>query len=284
LKEGGRKTICVIIYLTILGISYKILMSLSARYNGEGVMEERSVNRDTEDKVTELKYEGKDKRIWECENPRHLVIEYKDLAISEMGKKVGIIHNKGVYINKITNHLFQYLEENGVATHFVRELNDRETVVKKVEIIPVEIIVRNYVAGTLIERLGLPEGTKLDMPVVEFYYKRADLLRNPMINSYHICALKLCTPKDLDIMEYNAYRINKILSHYLAGQNIKLVDFKIEFGKAQNRILLADEISPDTCRFWDSVTGEKLDKDRFRQDLGGVEEAYEEICKRLLNS
>lgn len=247
-------------------------------------MEENRITRVIGDEVAFLKYEGKDKRVWECENPKHLVVEYKDLAITDQGAKVGVIHNKGIYINKITNHLFEYLEDNGVPTHFVKELSDRETMIKKVDIIPVEMIVRNYVAGTLVERMGLPEGTKLKMPVVEFYYKRTDLAKNPMINSYHICALNLCTPKDLDIMEYNAYKINKILTHYLAAQNIKLVDFKIEFGKAQNRILLADEISPDTCRFWDSVTGEKLDKDRFREDLGGVEEAYEEICKRLLNS
>ncbi|MEG1710282.1 MAG: phosphoribosylaminoimidazolesuccinocarboxamide synthase [Clostridia bacterium] len=234
------------------------------------------------DKITVLKYEGKDKRIWECENPRHLILEYKDLAITESGTKVGIIPNKGIYINKINNHLFQYLEENGVQTHFVRELNDRETVVKKVDIIPIEIIVRNVAAGTLVQRLGLAEGTKLNSPVIEYYFKRPDM-QNPMINASHIFAMDLCTPKDLDIMEYNAFRINKILSHYLSAQNITLVDFKVEFGKSQNRILLADEISPDTCRFWDSVTGEKLDKDRFRQDLGNVSQAYEEICRRLLN-
>ena len=235
------------------------------------------------DKITVLKYEGKDKRVWECENPKHLIIEYKDLTITEKGAKIGIIPNKGVYINKINNNLFAHLEENGVETHLVRELSDRETVVKKVEIIPVEIVVRNYVAGSLAERVGLPEGTKLDTPVVEYYYKQKEK-DNPMINASHMFSLGLCTPKELDTMEYNAFRINKILKFYLAAQNITLVDFKVEFGRFNHRIILADEISPETCRFWDSVTGEKLDKDIFRQDLGDVREAYEEICRRLLQA
>lgn len=237
------------------------------------------------DKKTKLRFEGRDKLIWESDNPEHLIIEYSTFTQGDdYGDHVGIIPKKDVYINRINNNLFRHLEENSVLTHHLGMLNDRETVVKKLDIIPIEIYVRNIAAGTLVERLGVPEGTRFEAPVLEYYFKRHDLMSNPMINSSHALAMKLCTAKDLDTMNYNAFRINRILQHYLSKQNILLVDFKIEFGKSHNRIILADEISPDTCRFWDSITGEKLDKDRFRCNLGDVEEAYEEICKRLMRA
>ncbi|MDD4290991.1 MAG: phosphoribosylaminoimidazolesuccinocarboxamide synthase [Clostridia bacterium] len=235
------------------------------------------------DILTRKIYEGKDKNVYECENNKHLAIEYKDLTLTNGGTKAGIINNKGLYINKINSHIFQFLEDNGIPTHFVKELNDTITIVKKADMIPIELIVRNVVAGTLIERTGLPEGTVLSTPIIEMYYKRVNM-ENPMINRTHALALKLCNPVELDVIEYNAARINKILGQHLITQNITLVDFKVEFGRVNNRIVLADEISPDTCRFWDTVTGEKLDKDRFRQDLGNVEEAYIEICHRLMRA
>ncbi len=236
------------------------------------------------DKKTGLLLEGRDKLLWKSDNPEHLIIEYKTLTQTDDGERSGIIPNKDVYINQINGNLFTHLEENSILTHYLGMLNERETVVRKLDIIPIEIYVRNVAAGTLVERLGVPEGTEFHSPVIEYYYKRRDLMSNPMINSTHALAMKLCSPKDLDVINYNAYRINRTLQHYLGKQNILLVDFKIEFGKFHNRIMLADEISPDTCRFWDSITGEKLDKDRFRCNLGDVEEAYEEICRRLMRA
>lgn len=233
------------------------------------------------DAKTNLVYEGKDKKIWDSTVDGHLILEYKDLTIAD--GKSGVINNKGIYINKITNHLFSHLENNGIDTHLVAELSDRETVVRKVDMIPLEIIVRNFVAGTLVERTGLPEGTKLNNTVIEYYYKRPGA-QSTMVNQYHAFALEICTPNEFDTIDYNVFRINKILSLHLAMQNIDLIDFKLEFGRVNKRIVLADEISPDTCRFWDSQTGEKLDKDRFRENLGNVEEAYIEICNRLLRA
>ena len=198
------------------------------------------------------------------------------------GLKKGTIAGKGIINNRMTNHLMRLLEREGIPTHFVEELSERETLVKKVTIVPLEVIVRNIAAGSLAKRLGLPEGVKMQRTVLEFCYKN-DELGDPMVNDYHILAMGYATEAELDTIKDYALRINDFLSNYLKDLNIELVDFKLEFGKTPDgAIVLADEISPDTCRFWDSVTHEKLDKDRFRRDLGGVEEAYQEVMKRLM--
>ncbi|MDD2371192.1 MAG: phosphoribosylaminoimidazolesuccinocarboxamide synthase [Firmicutes bacterium] len=227
-------------------------------------------------------YEGKAKKVYKTTNPDYYIVSYKDDATAFNGEKKGTIHNKGIVNNLVTNHLMSMLEKKGIKTHFVEELNDRETVVKKVEIVPIEVIVRNIAAGSLSKRLGLEEGTKLNKTVLEYSYKDDDL-GDPMINEYHIAALDLATPEELKIIAEYAFRINDLLGEYLKDLNIELIDFKIEFGRTNDgTIILADEISPDTCRFWDSITKEKLDKDRFRRDLDGVEGAYQEVMKRLL--
>ena len=228
-------------------------------------------------------YEGKAKRVYDCaENPDYAIVSYKDDATAFNGLKKGTIQDKGIVNNRVTNHLMKMLEENGIPTHFVEEINDRETVVKKVKIVPLEVIVRNIASGSLSKRLGLPEGTKLSSTVLEYCYKD-DALGDPMVNEYHIAAIGAASKDELHCISVYAFRINDILSAYLKKSNIELIDFKLEFGKLPDgKIVLADEISPDTCRFWDSVTHEKLDKDRFRQDLGNVEGAYQEILKRLM--
>lgn len=227
-------------------------------------------------------YEGKAKKVYKTDNPDLYIVTYKDDATAFNGEKKGTIENKGIVNNLVTNHLMAMLETKGIKTHFVEELNDRETVVKKVEIVPIEVIVRNIAAGSLSKRLGLPEGTVLNKTVLEYSYKD-DELGDPMINDYHIAALGLATPQELKIISEYAFRINDILGDYLKDLNIELIDFKLEFGRTKDgTIILADEISPDTCRFWDSTTKEKLDKDRFRRDLDGVEGAYQEVMKRLL--
>jgi phosphoribosylaminoimidazole-succinocarboxamide synthase len=227
-------------------------------------------------------YEGKAKKVWTTNDPEVLIVDYKDDATAFNGEKKGTIHDKGVINNRVSNHLMKMLEKNGVPTHLIEEISDRETIVKKVTIVPLEVIVRNIAAGSLSKRLGLPEGTKMAKTVLEYSYKNDDL-GDPMINDYHIFALNLATQEELNIISSYAFKINELLSSYLKDLNIELIDFKIEFGKTSDgTIILADEISPDTCRFWDSVTGEKLDKDRFRRDLGGEEDAYKEILKRLL--
>lgn len=228
-----------------------------------------------------LLYEGKAKRVYRTDDPRYCIIEYKDEATAFDGKKKGIIQGKGTVNNKVSEVLFRLLEENGVPTHFVELLSPTEMLVKRVEIIPLEVIVRNYSAGSISKRLGLEEGIKFDRPVVEFCYKN-DELGDPMVNNYHILAMKLANEEEINALTQEALRINQILSQFLLGKNIILVDFKLEFGRTgEGDIVLADEISPDTCRFWDSATMEKLDKDRFRRDMGGVEEAYIEIARRL---
>ncbi|HAR40139.1 MAG TPA: phosphoribosylaminoimidazolesuccinocarboxamide synthase [Coprothermobacter sp.] len=228
-----------------------------------------------------LLYEGKAKRVYRTDDPRYCIIEYKDEATAFDGKKKGIIQGKGTVNNKVSAVLFQLLEENGVPTHFVELLSPTEMLVKRVEIIPLEVIVRNYAAGSISKRLGLEEGIKFDQPVVEFCYKN-DELGDPMVNNYHILAMKLANEEEINALTQQVLRINQILSQFLLGKNIILVDFKLEFGRTgEGDIVLADEISPDTCRFWDSATMEKLDKDRFRRDMGGVEEAYMEIARRL---
>ncbi len=227
-------------------------------------------------------YEGKAKKVFATDDPNYCIVSYKDDATAFNGLKKGTISGKGVINNRVTNFLMQMLEKQGIPTHFVRELSDRETLVKKVSIVPLEVIVRNIAAGSLAKRLGLEEGTKLKQTVLEFCYKNDDL-GDPMVNEYHILAMDFATKPELDLIASYSLRINQILSDYLKDANIELIDFKLEFGKtADGTIVLADEISPDTCRFWDSTTGEKLDKDRFRRDLGGVEDAYQEILHRLL--
>ncbi len=231
---------------------------------------------------TEQMYEGKAKKVFATNDPNLVIVDYKDDATAFNGEKKGTIHNKGIINNKVTNHLMKLLEKEGIPTHFVEEISDRETIVKKVSIVPLEVIVRNITAGSLAKRLGLDEGIKLSQTVLEYCYKDDDL-GDPMVNEYHIMAMQWCTKEELDTIANYALKINEFLTAYLKDLNIELIDFKLEFGKTSDgTIVLADEISPDTCRFWDSVTKEKLDKDRFRRNLGGEEDAYKEIMKRLL--
>ena len=227
-------------------------------------------------------YEGKAKKVFRTDDPELFIVSYKDDATAFNGLKKGTIAGKGAINNRMTNYLMKKLEEEGVPTHFIRELNDTETEVKKVTIVPLEVIVRNIAAGSLSKRLGLPEGTKLKKTVLEYSYKD-DALGDPMVNDYHIFAMDLATPEELNLIAKYANMVNDYLSKFLLECGIVLVDFKIEFGKTSDgTIILADEISPDTCRFWDAKTGEKLDKDRFRRDLGNVEGAYAEVFKRIM--
>lgn len=227
-------------------------------------------------------YEGKAKILYTTKRP-HLVIQYfKDDATAFDATKRGTITEKGIYNNKISAKLFELLKESGIPTHFVRLLSDREMLVRKVEIIPVEVTVRNIVAGGMSKLLGLEEGIKLDRPVLEYHYKN-DALHDPLINDDHILSLKMATEKEMKKIKKLSLKINELLRDFFAKANITLVDFKLEFGRFKNKVLLADEISPDTCRFWDAATGEKLDKDRFRRDLGNIEEAYKEIHKRVFS-
>lgn len=227
-------------------------------------------------------YEGKAKKVFRTDDPELFIVDYKDDATAFNGLKKGSIAGKGVINNRVTNHLMKLLEKQGIPSHLVKEISPRETLVKKVAIVPLEVIVRNIAAGSLSKRLGLPEGTKLSKTVLEYCYKD-DELGDPMVNEYHIAAMGWATGEEMALIAFYALKINDILSAYLKDLNIELIDFKLEFGKTSDgKIVLADEISPDTCRFWDSRTHEKLDKDRFRRDLGGVEDAYQEILKRLL--
>ncbi len=227
-------------------------------------------------------YEGKAKKVYATSDPGLYIVDYKDDATAFNGEKKGTIAGKGEINNRVTNHLMKLLEQRGIPTHFVEQLSSRETVVKKVTIVPIEVIVRNIAAGSLSKRLGLPEGTKMKTTVLEYCYKD-DALGDPMINDYHIAAMELATPQELKQIADYSFTINGILTEYLKDLGIELIDFKLEYGRtADGTIVLADEISPDTCRFWDSTTGEKLDKDRFRRDMGGVEDAYQEILRRLL--
>ena len=233
-------------------------------------------------KKTEQLYEGKAKKVFATTDPECCIVDYKDDATAFNGLKKGTIAGKGSINNRVTNHLMRMLEKEGVPTHLVEELSERETLVKKVKIVPLEVIVRNIAAGSLAKRIGYDEGTKLASTVLEYCYKD-DALGDPMINDYHIAAMGLATPDELEKISAYSLKINKILGNYLRDLNIELIDFKLEFGKTSDgTIVLADEISPDTCRFWDTVTGEKLDKDRFRRDLGNVEDAYNEILRRLM--
>ena len=234
-------------------------------------------------KKLEQLYEGKAKKVFATDDPECYIVDYKDDATAFNGEKKGTILGKGVINNRVTNHLMQMLEKEGVPTHFVKEISERETIVKKVTIVPLEVIIRNIAAGSFSKRFGVEEGTVLKQPSLEYSYKD-DALGDPMINDYHILALGLATREELATIAGYAFKVNEVLKKYLLNFDIELVDFKLEFGKlSDGTIVLADEISPDTCRFWDVKTHEKLDKDRFRRDLGGVEDAYAEIMKRLLD-
>ncbi|OEH85199.1 phosphoribosylaminoimidazolesuccinocarboxamide synthase [Desulfuribacillus stibiiarsenatis] len=229
----------------------------------------------------QMLYEGKAKRIYQTNEEGIYWVEYKDDATAFNGAKKGQIANKGFLNNKISALFFQLLKKHGIENHFVQSISENEQLIRKVEIVKVEVVVRNVAAGSLAKRLGLEEGTELPHTIVEFYYKD-DALNDPFINDDHISILKLATPEQIVEMKSQALKVNQVLRQFMKELGILLVDFKLEFGiDVEGKILLADEISPDTCRFWDAVTKEKLDKDRFRQDLGGVEEAYQEILKRL---
>ena len=226
-------------------------------------------------------YEGKAKVLYATDDPDHLIQYFKDEATAFDGKKKGIIQEKGILNNKISSRIFRYLEENGIDTHFVDMPNDREMVVKKLTIIPIEVVVRNVVAGSLAKRMGIEEGTVLKEAILEHYYK-SDPLGDPMINEYHIKVFGLAEKEDLAKMDAAALRINDLLKKFFDDRGITLVDFKLEFGRHGFEVLLGDEVTPDGCRLWDKSTGEKMDKDRFRRDLGKIEEGYQEVLKRVL--
>ncbi|MBP1591470.1 MAG: phosphoribosylaminoimidazolesuccinocarboxamide synthase [Oscillospiraceae bacterium] len=230
---------------------------------------------------TEQLYEGKAKKVFATSDPDYVIVSYKDDATAFNGEKKGTIAGKGVINNRMTNYMFGLLEKAGVPTHLVKEINDRETIVKKVEIVPLEVIVRNVAAGSFSKKLGIEEGTPLKQPTLEFSYKNDDL-GDPFINDYYALGLGLATKEEIETIPKDAFMVNDFMKDFFKKMNIDLIDFKIEFGRFHDQIILADEISPDTCRFWDSTTHEKLDKDRFRRDMGGVEEAYQEIMKRLM--
>ena len=230
--------------------------------------------------IKEQLYEGKAKKVFATDDPDLCVVSYKDDATAFNGKKRGTIVGKGVVNNRMSNFMFKMLEENGIHTHYVEELNDRDTVVKKVEIVPLEVIVRNRAAGSFSKKYGVPEGSDLASPILEFDYK-SDPLDDPLVNNYHILALGLATQEEIDTIASMALKIDQLMIDFFKKCNVELVDFKLEFGRFHGEIVLADEISPDTCRFWDLDTHEKLDKDRFRRDMGGVEEAYAEMMKRI---
>jgi len=232
-------------------------------------------------KKLEQIYEGKAKKVFLTDNPDYVIVDYKDDATAFNAQKKGTIVGKGVVNNKVSNHFFRLLEKEGIPTHYVEQLSDRETVVKKVEIVPVEVIIRNRAAGSFSKRVGVPEGSDLKCTILEYSYKDDDL-GDPMINSYYVKALGLATDEEMEKIDRYSFQVNDFMTRYLAKLGVELIDFKLEFGRFKGDIVLADEISPDTCRFWDMETGKKLDKDRFRHDLGDVEEAYQEIIRRLM--
>ena len=227
-------------------------------------------------------YEGKAKKVFATDDANLVIVDYKDDATAFNGEKKGTITGKGVINNVMSNHMFQLLEQQGVPTHFVEQLSERETLVKKVSIVPLEVIIRNISAGSFAKRFGVEEGIVFDEPTIEFSYK-IDELGDPLMNAYHAIALKAATRDEIETIKAMAFKVNEVMKQYFDTLNVILVDFKLEFGKtADGKIVLADEISPDTCRLWDKTTKEKLDKDRFRRDMGGVEEAYQEIMKRVM--
>ncbi|MBR4241559.1 MAG: phosphoribosylaminoimidazolesuccinocarboxamide synthase [Eubacterium sp.] len=229
----------------------------------------------------EMLYEGKAKQVFATDDPEVLLVHYKDDATAFNGLKKGTISGKGAINNRVTNFMMQVLEKEGVPTHFVEELNDRDTLVKKVSIVPLEVIIRNISAGSFAKHYGVEEGIVFDEPTIEFSYKN-DELGDPLINEYHALALKLATKAEIARIKELAFKTNEVMKKFFKERKVDLVDFKLEFGRlSDGTIVLADEISPDTCRFWDSETGEKLDKDRFRRDMGGVEDAYNEMMRRV---
>ncbi len=231
--------------------------------------------------IKEMLYEGKAKQVFATENPDIVMVHYKDDATAFNGLKKGTITGKGVINNRVTNFMMKKLEAAGIPTHFVEELNDRDTLVKKVSIVPLEVIIRNISAGSFAKRFGVEEGIVFENPTIEYSYKNDDL-GDPMINTAQALALKLATPEEIETIRTMAFKVNDIMKAFFQEVGVDLVDFKLEFGRlSDGTIVLADEISPDTCRFWDSKTHEKLDKDRFRRDLGGVEDAYEEMRRRI---
>ena len=233
-------------------------------------------------KKLEQIYEGKAKKVFATDDPDVVIVDYKDDATAFNGIKKGSIAGKGVINNRMSNHMMRKLEAEGIPTHLIEELSERETAVKKVSIVPLEVIVRNISAGSFAKRFGVEEGIVFDDPTIEFSYKNDDL-GDPLMNAYHAVALKVATWEEIDLIKNYAFRINTLLKGFLKSVGIDLVDFKLEFGKTSDgKIVLADEISPDTCRLWDEVTHEKLDKDRFRWDMGGVEDAYQEVMRRLM--
>ncbi|NQS99476.1 MAG: phosphoribosylaminoimidazolesuccinocarboxamide synthase [Candidatus Omnitrophica bacterium] len=230
-----------------------------------------------------LIYEGKAKKVYETDNPELYIQDFKDDATAFDATKRGTIGEKGVCNNKISAHLFGVLETHGIPTHFVKLLSEREMLVKKLDIVPVEVTIRNVVAGGMAKMLGLDEGIGLGSPVLEYHYKK-DALHDPLINEYHIFALDLANKKEMKAIERYSFKVNQILCKFFDQRNLKLIDFKLEFGRHKGKILLGDEISPDTCRLWDKVTNKKLDKDRFRRDLGDIEDAYQEVLQRVTNA
>ncbi|MBL7084931.1 MAG: phosphoribosylaminoimidazolesuccinocarboxamide synthase [Candidatus Omnitrophica bacterium] len=233
-------------------------------------------------KKGKLLYEGKAKMVYETDNPELLIQEFKDDATAFDATKRGTIEDKGICNNKISARLFELLETQGIPTHFVRLLSDRQMLVQKLEIVPVEVTVRNIVAGGMAKMLGLEEGKKLKSPVLEYHYKN-DALHDPLINDYHIFALELAREEEMRAIAKYSFEVNNILLEFFDQRGLKLVDFKLEFGRHKAKILLGDEISPDTCRLWDKATDKKLDKDRFRRDLGDIEQAYQEVLRRILS-
>ena len=232
--------------------------------------------------VKDMLYEGKAKQVFATEDENVVMVHYKDDATAGDGAKKGTIAGKGVVNNKLSNALMQKLEKEGIKTHYIEEVNERDTFVKRVEIVPLEVIIRNVAAGSFSKRMGVEEGTELKCPILEFSYKNDDL-HDPLINHYYALALDLATQSEIDEITRVAFKVNELLTEIMADVNIRLIDFKIEFGRtADGEIILADEISPDTCRFWDATTGEHLDKDLFRRGLGGEEGAYKEVMSRLL--
>lgn len=228
----------------------------------------------------EMLYEGKAKKVYKTDNADEYLVEYKDDATAFNGQKKGSIIGKGVVNNKISSVIFTALEKEGVPTHFIKYISEREQLVKAVEIVPLEVIIRNYGAGSISKRLGIEEGTKFKEPVLEFCYKD-DAFDDPIVNEYHIKAMELATDEEVSAIKRYTFKVNELLKDFFMDKGIKLIDFKIEFGRYKDKIILADEISPDTCRLWDIETNQKLDKDRFRRDLGKVEEAYQEVLQRI---
>ncbi|MDE6758515.1 MAG: phosphoribosylaminoimidazolesuccinocarboxamide synthase [Clostridia bacterium] len=225
-------------------------------------------------------YEGKAKRVYATTDEDIVMVSYKDDATAFNGLKKGTIMGKGVVNNVCSNHMFRLLEEKGIPTHYVEEINERETYVKKVEIVPLEVIIRNRAAGSFSKRYGVPEGTALSTTIIEFSYKNDDL-GDPLINDYHALALNLATKEEIEKIKTLAFKVNDFMKQYFLEIGVELIDFKLEFGRFKGDIILADEISPDTCRFWDAKTGEKLDKDRFRRDMDDVDKGYREMMKRM---